>query len=92
MPNQFSNHFTEQLGSSLKYLRKKSRLTQERLAELAQIDYKHIQALESLKKIKDPRISTFYKLSKAFQVPLSSLIASIFEEEAIKKDDKKIPK
>lgn len=50
----------------IKELRKKNGLTQEQLADLAGIDYKHVQLLES----KDPpsaKISTLDKLAKAFK-------------------------
>ena len=61
------------LGKRIRELRKKKKLTQERLAELAGIDYKHIQLLES----KNPpaaKIDTIEKLAKAFKIPFSNII------------------
>lgn len=61
------------LGKRIRELRKKKKLTQERLAELAGIDYKHIQLLES----KNPpaaKIDTIEKLAKAFKISPSSLM------------------
>ncbi len=42
------------------------------------IDYKHIQNLESLIKINDPKISTLVKLAKALNIPISDIKNSIF--------------
>jgi transcriptional regulator with XRE-family HTH domain len=50
-----------------------SGLTQEKLAELSGIDYKHIQLLES----SDPpaaKIDTLAKLAKAFKIAPSDLL------------------
>jgi transcriptional regulator with XRE-family HTH domain len=54
-------------------LRKKYGFTQEKLAELSGVDYKHIQLLES----NDPSgatIDTLEKLAKAFDMPISELL------------------
>ena len=61
------------LAKRLKNLRKKHNLTQERLAELSGIDYKHIQLLES-KKLSNPTVSTLGKLAKAFKISVSELV------------------
>lgn len=61
------------LGQRLRQLRKRYGYSQQRLAELADIDYKHIQRLEG----KDPsgvRIDTLEKLAKAFGISLSKLL------------------
>lgn len=60
-------------GQRLKELRKKKDLTQEQLAELADISVKHLQRLES----NDPcgvRLVTLYKLAKAFKISLPYLV------------------
>lgn len=57
----------------LKDLRKKHGYTQEYLAGISGIDYKHIQRLEG----KNPpavRIDTLEKIAKAFNLPLSKLV------------------
>lgn len=61
------------LGKKIRELRKKKKLTQERLSELAGVDYKHIQLLES----KNPpaaKIDTIEKLAKAFKISPSNII------------------
>ena len=57
----------------LRELRKNQHLTQQRLAELADIEYKHIQALESGKP-PSPRLETIGKLAKALGISPSKLI------------------
>lgn len=63
------------LGKRLKDLRKKKKLTQERLAGLAGLEYKYIQRLES-KKPSSPTLNTLEKLAKAFNIRISKLIDS----------------
>lgn len=61
------------LAKKLRALRKKYGLTQQKLAEMAGVDYKHIQLLES----KNPpaaRIDTLEKLAKAFGVDSAELL------------------
>ena len=63
----------KKLGKKIKELREKNRITQEKLAELSGIDYKHIQLLES----KNPpaaKLNTIEKLAKAFKIKPSELI------------------
>lgn len=60
------------LARRLRELRSKHGYTQERLAELSGVDYKHIQLLES----KDPpiaKLDTLEKLAKAFRMDVSKL-------------------
>ncbi len=56
------------LAHLLRYLRKQNNWTQEYLAEISTIDYKHIQRLESVKYISDIRFSTLLKLATAFNL------------------------
>ena len=63
------------LGKRLKDLRKKKKLTQEKLADLAGLEYKYIQRLES-KKPSSPTLNTLEKLVKAFYIRISKLIDS----------------
>ena len=61
------------LAKRIKQLRKKNKYTQERLSELAKIDYKYIQKIEG----KNPpavRIDTLEKLAKAFKISISTLL------------------
>jgi transcriptional regulator with XRE-family HTH domain len=63
----------KKLAKRIRELRKKKGLTQEKLAELAGIDYKHVQLLES-KNPPYPKLDTLEKLAKAFKIPLSKLL------------------
>ncbi len=60
-------------GKQLKELRKKKKLTQEKLAQLADINYKYIQRLEG-KSPSSPTLNVLEKLAKTFNVPLSKLV------------------
>jgi len=57
----------------LRQLRRKSGYSQQKVAELADIEYKHIQRLESNKPC-DVKLSTLDKLAKAFDIPISKLL------------------
>ena len=60
-------------AGNLRRYRALRKLTQQRLAELADIEYKYIQRLES----KNPpaaKIDTISKLAKAFKIPPSKLL------------------
>ncbi len=61
------------LAQRIRNLRKKHKLTQEKLSELADIDYKHIQLLES-RKAPAPKLDTIEKLAKAFKITPSELL------------------
>lgn len=61
------------LGRRLRELRKNRKITQERLAELSNIDYKHIQLLES-SKAPAAKLDTLEKLAKAFNISVSRLL------------------
>jgi len=63
----------QKLAKRIRELRKKAGLTQEKLAELTGIDYKHIQLLES----KNPpatKINTLEKIAKALKTTPSELL------------------
>jgi len=60
-------------GNRLKTLRKRHKITQEKLAALSDVDYKHIQLLES----KNPpaiRIDTLEKIANAFNLSCAELL------------------
>jgi transcriptional regulator with XRE-family HTH domain len=61
------------LALRIRELRKKYGYTQEKLAELADIDYKHIQLLEG-KHPSSAKIDTLEKLAKAFKMSLSEFL------------------
>lgn len=68
-----SREIRQKLASKLRELRKQYGFTQEKLAELSGVDYKHIQLLES----NDPSgatIDTLEKLAKAFDLSIAELI------------------
>jgi transcriptional regulator with XRE-family HTH domain len=48
-------------------------MTQQRLAELADLDYKHIQRLES-KNPTDVKLESIEKLAKAFRISIPKLL------------------
>ncbi|MFA5390904.1 MAG: helix-turn-helix transcriptional regulator [Candidatus Omnitrophota bacterium] len=57
----------------IKLLRKTRGLSQQKLAELAELDYKHIQRLES-KRPTDAKLTTIEKLANGFKVPAWKLL------------------
>jgi transcriptional regulator with XRE-family HTH domain len=70
---QMSNDIKVDYSRRLRQLRKKHKLTQQKLAELANVEYKHIQRLEG-KNPCDIKLSTLEKLAKAFGISISKLL------------------
>ena len=68
-----SKHIIVKFSKRLKQLRKKHGYTQQKIAELASLEYKHIQRLEG-KKPCDVKLSTVEKIAKAFGLSLSKLL------------------
>ena len=64
----------------LRALRRRYGLTQEELAERADLAYRHVQRLESLKNPPPAKIDTLEKLARAFKVSPETLLA--FEQLA----------
>ena len=62
-------------GKNLKKYRKMIGLTQEKLSELAVIDYKYLQRLEG-KTPPNIKLETIAKLAKALKVSTSKLLES----------------
>ncbi len=61
------------LSKRIRELRKTNNLTQEQLADLSGVDYKHIQLLES----NNPpaiKIDTLEKISKTFNISCSQIL------------------
>ena len=60
-------------GANIRKLREKHNLTQEQLAQLAEVDYKYIQRLEG-KTPSSPSLNIIEKLAKAFGITISQLL------------------
>ena len=61
------------LGKKIKHHRTRCGYTQEKLAELADIDYKYLQKIEG----KNPpalKIDTIAKLARSFKIPAKELL------------------
>ena len=61
------------IGKKIKELRKKRGITQEKLAILADIDYKYLQKIEG-KNPPNIKVETLQKLARAFNISLSKLV------------------
>lgn len=61
------------LGVRLRQLRKKYNYTQWKLSELSDVDYKHIQLLES-KHPSSVKLDTLVKISRAFNISISKFL------------------
>ncbi len=61
----------EKFGLRIRELRKKQGLTQEKLAELAKIDYSYLNLIEGGKK--NPSLKRIAKLARVLKIPLSEL-------------------
>lgn len=61
------------VGKKIKELRNKGGLTQEKLAELADIDYKYLQRIEG-KNPPNIKLETIAKLAKTLKVYPSALL------------------
>ncbi|MDH3976691.1 MAG: helix-turn-helix transcriptional regulator [Deltaproteobacteria bacterium] len=74
-----AQEISNRLATLVKEKRAKLGLTQEELAEIAKIDYKHIQNIESLKRINDPKLSTLLKLASALNMSISEIVDYLFK-------------
>jgi len=61
------------VGKKIRELRKKRELTQEKLAEIADIDYKYLQRIEG-KNPPNIKLETIAKLAKTLKASPSSLL------------------
>lgn len=61
------------LGKKIKELRKKRNYTQEKLSELADIDYKYLQRIEG-KRPPNIKLETLERIANAFKISLSKLL------------------
>lgn len=60
-------------GNRIKELRREANLTQQELAEMADIDYKYLQKLEG-KNPSSPTLGIIEKIAQAFDIPPHQLI------------------
>ena len=63
----------KKLSKRIRELRKEKGLTQEKLAELAGVDYKHLQLLEG-KSPSVPKLDTVEKIAKALNISVTKLL------------------
>ena len=68
-----SDDIKDRISKRVRKLREKRGLTQEKLSELAGIEYKHVQRIES-KLPCDLKASTLEKLAKAFKMSVSEFM------------------
>ena len=68
-----ANNLRLKLGKKISSLRKKHKLTQKELAEIADIDYKYLQRIEG-KKPPAIKIDTIGRFAKAFKVKPAELL------------------
>jgi transcriptional regulator with XRE-family HTH domain len=62
---------TEKFGLRIRELRKKQGLTQEKLAELAKMDYSYLNLIEAGKR--NPSLKRVAKLARVLKISLSEL-------------------
>ncbi len=62
------------LITNIKYYRFKNNITQEQLAELADLSVSYIKQIESCKTFKNVSFLTLIKISNAFNITLSDLL------------------
>jgi len=71
----------EAFGAVIRELRKANRVSQEKLAELSNLDRSFISMLECGRK--QPSLITIFQLAKAFNLPASKIL-SLTEEKITK--------
>ena len=64
----------KQLSNRIRTLRAKQRITQQELAEAADLDYKSIQRLEAKNPRFYPKLDTLEKLAGAFRITVADLV------------------
>ena len=64
----------KQLSNRIRELRAQRKWTQQKLAEVADLDYKSVQRLEAKRPKYHARLNTLQRLAKAFDIPLSELL------------------
>lgn len=64
----------KRISNRVRELRARRRMTQQELAEAADLDYKSIQRLEAKSPRFHPKVDTLEKIAKAFGISLSELL------------------
>ena len=73
----------EIIGSLIRELRKKSGLTQEQLAELANLHWTYVSGVE--RGVKNPSLVSLEKIAVALKIPLSELFKPLNHSKDFKK-------
>ena len=60
-------------SNNIRYYRRKKALTQEMLAEKAELSISYIKQIESCKEYKNVTLTSILKLSKALDIPVNEL-------------------
>lgn len=77
-----------QLGIAISTLRKMRGLSQEQLAEKANVSRSHISSIEALGVVRPFSLEVFFNLADALDVDPADLInASVFPDRVLKKKD-----
>jgi transcriptional regulator with XRE-family HTH domain len=71
-----NNKIVKNFSYKLKKLRQDKKLTQEQLAEKADISYRSLQDLEA-RHPSSPNLKTLHKLAAALEMPLSKLVEDL---------------
>ena len=77
MKTKVSMMIIKTFGQVLRDIREEKKLSQEKLAELADLDRTYISLLE--RGLRQPTISTIFQISKALEISPSTLIAIVQE-------------
>ena len=67
--------FEEQFRLTLRMIREEKELSQERLAELSELDRTYVSMVERGKRV--PMLTTLVKLAKGLDMPLSELMRRV---------------
>ncbi len=70
----------KKLAKHIRALRRENKLSQDALAELAQIEYKHLQALENPKNTHSPTLRTLEKISNALKLQVWEFLRPIYSK------------
>lgn len=90
MENIQSKELFQAIGKNIKYYRKlydlqKGKMTQEKLAELADVSLALIGNLESEKIAQGLSVFTLWKISKALEIPVEKLFEGIDDKDKTKR-------
>lgn len=66
-------------SNNVKKIRKQNNLTQEELAELADLSISYVKQIESCKDFKNLTLTTMLKLSKALNTTINDLFYNLYQ-------------